>query len=100
MQAIIDEQGRVEIPRVLRDRLHLTPGAVVDLEPVDNGFTVTPVVNSRAGLQVGAATLVREGSLLVICGLGPVSLDDVNGAIDAGRNERLSQITNDTIEPQ
>jgi bifunctional DNA-binding transcriptional regulator/antitoxin component of YhaV-PrlF toxin-antitoxin module len=99
MQATIDEQGRVEIPRALRDRLRLTPGAVVDFEPVESGFTVTPVANG-GNLQVGAATLLREGSLLVLGGLGPVTLDEVNQAIDAGRNERLSHITDQGIDPQ
>jgi predicted DNA-binding antitoxin AbrB/MazE fold protein len=46
------------------------------------------------------ATLLREGSLLVLAGSMPVSVDDVNGTIDAGRSERLNQIVGEDIEPR
>jgi AbrB family looped-hinge helix DNA binding protein len=99
MQAVIDDQGRVEIPRALRDRLHLTPGVLVDLEPVENGLNLTPVANSADRLS-GAPKLMREGSLLVLCGSAPLNLEDVNRAIDVGRSERLGHITGEDIESQ
>jgi hypothetical protein len=99
MQTTIDDQGKIEIPRTLRDRLHLVPGAVVDLEPAGGGFNVTPALNG-AGPDASAVKLLREGTLLVLGGREPASLDDVNRALDAGRSERLYRIVDDNIETQ
>jgi hypothetical protein len=97
MQAIIDENGRIEIPVAWRDRLRLIPGAVVDLQPAANGLTVTPATNS-ADSQGGTAKISREGSLAVLTGDGPVSLDDVNCALEIGRGELLNRLAVEDTE--
>lgn len=99
MRTVIDEQGRVEIPGVLRDRLHLTPGVVVDVEPNENGLSVTPVENAP-NLPVNTPTLLREGSHLVIRGSESLSLEEANRALEAGRDERINQIMGGKIESQ
>ena len=83
----------------MRDRLHLTPGVFVDLEPMEDGLNLTPVAVNADRLP-GAPKLMREGSLLVVCGPAPLNLEDVNRAIDIGRTERLGHITGEDIDPQ
>ena len=87
----------MEIPRELRDRLHLTPGALVDLQPGENGFSVTPVSNGAVFVPA-TTTLVREGSLLVFGGSAPLSLEDVNRAIGADRIERSLGVANEGVD--
>ncbi|HEY8749518.1 MAG TPA: AbrB/MazE/SpoVT family DNA-binding domain-containing protein [Tepidisphaeraceae bacterium] len=65
MQAILDDQGRVEIPRELRERLHLTPGDVVDLTVVDSTLSLAPV-SLGGNSHHRDAKLVRDGTLLLL----------------------------------
>jgi len=99
MQAIIDDQGRVEIPRELRDRLHLTPGDVVDLKLTDNGLNVTPAANG-ADTHRGKAKLLRDGTLLLLAGSEPLTLDDAIRALESSRAERIRSSDDESIEPQ
>jgi AbrB family looped-hinge helix DNA binding protein len=86
MQAVIDEQGRVEIPFELREKLHLVAGTVVNLEAVDDRLEISPNWTARD------VKLVREGSMLVISTADPISVEDVNRALEMGRQERMNRI--------
>ncbi len=40
---IIDEAGRVMLPKLLRDELHLEPGDAIDIESAGEQITLRPV---------------------------------------------------------
>jgi AbrB family looped-hinge helix DNA binding protein len=42
MQAIVDQVGRVVIPKALRDRLGLSAGSVVDVSLYGDGLHIAP----------------------------------------------------------
>jgi AbrB family looped-hinge helix DNA binding protein len=99
MQATIDEQGRVQIPRELRDRLHLSPGDRVDLTLNDNALNLTPISTGAASTQRDVK-LVHDGTLVLLAGSAPLTLDDANRALEAGRDERLLRIAAESTESQ
>jgi AbrB family looped-hinge helix DNA binding protein len=76
MRAAIDKAGRLVIPKVLRDRLGLTPG-VVDVVADGAALRVEPIP---------AEHLVERGHRLVVPSSG-TSLDDekVRALRDAGQ---------------
>lgn len=57
MKVSIDNRGRVPIPRELRDRLHLKPGELLNLEVDDKSIKIRP---ERRGTR-----LIKQGWLLV-----------------------------------
>jgi AbrB family looped-hinge helix DNA binding protein len=88
MQAVIDEQGRVTIPLELREKLHLIAGALVNVEAVKDRLEISPI-SHETGWSARDVKLVREGSVLVISTADPISVEDVNRALEMGRQERM-----------
>lgn len=77
MEVTVDEVGRIVVPKVLRDRLRLTPGTKVDVSEYGDGLHITPV--SRT------ARLVERNGRLVAVAETPITDDDVVALVDAGR---------------
>jgi AbrB family looped-hinge helix DNA binding protein len=77
MEAIIDQAGRVVLPKPIRDALGLLPGTKVDISPYGSGAQILPAGRT--------ARLVEEEGVLVAVGETPVDDDVVFALIDAGR---------------
>lgn len=77
MEAIVDQVGRIVLPKRLRDQLGLVPGSSVDVSLYGDGLHVAP--GGRT------AQLQRRGGRLVAVAATPVSDDDVLGLIDSIR---------------
>ena len=77
MDAVIDQGGRVVLPKPLRDALGLLPGTKVDITPYGAGLQIVPAGRT--------ARLVEEDGVLVAAGDTPVDDDVVFALIDAGR---------------
>ena len=77
MEAIVDQAGRIVLPKFIRDALGLLPGTTVDISPYGAGVQVVPAGRT--------ARIVEEGDVLVSAGDTPVSDDILFGLIDAGR---------------
>jgi AbrB family looped-hinge helix DNA binding protein len=77
MEAIIDQAGRVVLPKPIRDALGLLPGTKVDISPYGAGAQILPAGRT--------ARLIEENGFLVAAGETPVDDDVVFALIDAGR---------------
>jgi AbrB family looped-hinge helix DNA binding protein len=77
MEAIIDQAGRVVLPKPIRDALGLLPGTRVDISPYGAGAQILPAGRT--------ARLVEEDGVLVAAGETQVDDDVVFALIDAGR---------------
>lgn len=77
MEAIVDQAGRIVLPKAIRDALGLLPGTKVDISPYGVGVQVVP--SGRT------ARLVEEDGVLVAAGETPVDDDILFGLIDAVR---------------
>ena len=77
VEAVVDQAGRVVLPKPLRDALGLLPGTKVDISPYGAGAQIVPAGRT--------ARLVDEGGVLVAAGETPVDDDVVFALIDAGR---------------
>lgn len=77
MEAVIDQAGRVVVPKPIRDALGLLPGTRVDISPYGAGAQLVPAGRT--------ARLVEEDGVLVAEGETPVDDDVVFALIDAGR---------------
>ncbi|HVA61829.1 MAG TPA: AbrB/MazE/SpoVT family DNA-binding domain-containing protein [Mycobacteriales bacterium] len=77
MEAIIDNAGRVVVPKPIRDALGLLPGTKVDISPYGAGAQLVPAGRT--------ASLVEENGQLVAAGETPVDDDTMFALIDAGR---------------
>jgi AbrB family looped-hinge helix DNA binding protein len=77
MEAVIDQAGRIVLPKYIRDALGLLPGTKVDISPYGAGVQVLPAGRT--------ARLVEEDGVLVSAGETPVDDDILFGLIDAGR---------------
>jgi AbrB family looped-hinge helix DNA binding protein len=77
MEAVIDQAGRVVVPKPLRDALGLLPGTRVDISPYGAGVQLVPAGRT--------ARLVEEDGVLVAAGETPVDDDVIFALIDAGR---------------
>lgn len=77
MEAIIDNAGRVVVPKPFRDALGLLPGTKVDISPYGAGVQVVPAGRT--------ARLVDEGGQLVADAETLIDDDIVFALIDAGR---------------
>jgi AbrB family looped-hinge helix DNA binding protein len=77
MKAMIDQTGRVLIPKALRSSLGLAPGSEVDISAYGSGVQITP--GGRT------AHLVREEDRLVIAAETVVDDEIMFALIDAGR---------------
>jgi AbrB family looped-hinge helix DNA binding protein len=77
MEAVVDQAGRIVLPKYIRDALGLLPGTKVDISPYGAGVQVVPAGRT--------ARLVEEDGVLVSAGDTPVDDDVLFGLIDAGR---------------
>jgi AbrB family looped-hinge helix DNA binding protein len=77
MEVTVDEVGRIVVPKVLRDRLRLTPGTKVDVSEYGDGLHITPVSRTTR--------LVERNGQLVAVAETPITDDDVVALVDAGR---------------
>ena len=77
MEAVIDQAGRIVLPKPIRDALGLLPGTRVDISPYGAGAQIV-----RAGRT---ARLIEEDGVLVAAGETPVDDDVLFALIDAGR---------------
>jgi AbrB family looped-hinge helix DNA binding protein len=77
MDAVVDQAGRVVLPKSIRDALGLLPGTKVDISPYGAGVQIVPTGRT--------ARLVEEDGALVSAGDTPVDDDVLFGLIDAGR---------------
>jgi AbrB family looped-hinge helix DNA binding protein len=77
MEAVIDQAGRVVLPKPIRDALGLLPGTKVDITPYGAGAHLVPAGRT--------ARLVEEDGVLVAAGETPVDDDVLFALIDAGR---------------
>jgi AbrB family looped-hinge helix DNA binding protein len=77
MEAVIDQAGRVVLPKPIRDALGLLPGTKVDITPYGAGAQLVPAGRT--------ARLVEEDGVLVAEGHTRVDDDTVFALIDAGR---------------
>ena len=77
MEAVIDQAGRIVLPKPIRDALGLLPGTRVDISAYGAGAQILPAGRT--------ARLVEEDGVLVAAGETPVDDDVVLALIDAGR---------------
>lgn len=77
MEAVIDNAGRIVVPKPIRDALGLLPGTTVDISPYGSGVQIVPAGRT--------ARLVEADGLLVAAGETPIDDDVVFALIDAGR---------------
>ena len=85
--ATIDNEGRMKIPRKVKERLNLQPGSKVSLV-IEDG--VTTLATAEAPL---AKLVMKDGVLMVdFPQNAPISDDDVISAIKADRNDREDRI--------
>jgi AbrB family looped-hinge helix DNA binding protein len=77
MQVVIDQAGRIVLPKPIRDALGLLPGTTVDITPYGAGAQLLPAGRT--------ARLVEEGGVLVAEAETRVDDDVVFALIDAGR---------------
>ena len=77
MRTTIDGAGRLVVPKVLRDRLGLTPGSTVDLSPYGAGLQMIPV-GRTARVRTVRGTTVAESTTVI-------TDDDVFAILDNDR---------------
>jgi AbrB family looped-hinge helix DNA binding protein len=77
MEAVIDQAGRIVLPKAIRDALGLLPGTKVDISQYGAGAQILPAGRT--------ARLIEENGVLVAAGETPVDDDIVFALIDAGR---------------
>src|SRR6202000_288844 len=63
MAAVVDQAGRIVLPKFIRDALGLLPGTKVDISPYGAGVQVVPAGRT--------ARLIEEGGVLVSAGETP-----------------------------
>jgi AbrB family looped-hinge helix DNA binding protein len=72
MKATIDQGGRVVVPKDVRERLGLTPGAEVELSEVDGRLEISPIPT-------------------------PMHLEEINGQLVAVAEVELPTLTSDEV---
>jgi AbrB family looped-hinge helix DNA binding protein len=77
MEAVIDQAGRIVLPKPIRDALGLLPGTRVDISAYGAGAQILPAGRT--------ARLVEEDGVLVAAGETPVDDEVVMALIDANR---------------
>ncbi len=77
VEAVIDQAGRIVLPKPIRDALGLLPGTRVDISAYGAGAQLVPAGRT--------ARLIEEDGVLVAAGETPVDDDVIFALIDAGR---------------
>jgi AbrB family looped-hinge helix DNA binding protein len=79
MRVAIDKLGRIVVPKPIRERYHLYPGAELELESKADGIQLSPITPKGA--------LVRKHGVLVHHGTDVIDFD-IAGFINAERDIR------------
>ena len=66
MRTTIDAGGRVVIPKAIRERLGLAPGAGVEVVEADGRVEITPAVAPIEVVEVGGRLVARGDGLPVL----------------------------------
>ena len=77
MQVIVDQVGRIVVPKVLRDRLGLAAGSIIDVSLYGDGLHIAP--GGRT------ARLERRDGVLVAVSETLISDEDVADLVDSIR---------------
>jgi AbrB family looped-hinge helix DNA binding protein len=77
---IIDEAGRVMLPKPLRDELHLEPGDAIDIESAGEQITLRPVREE--------SIMRKEQGIPVFYTGEPISVSTTNEILEQIREER------------
>lgn len=80
MKTILDRFGRVVVPKDIRDRLGLKPGAELEIDEKGNEVVLKPVEHEPS-LMVKEGVLVYSGA----------PTGDIRGAVKTHREERLKK---------
>ncbi len=80
MKTTLDRFGRVVVPKDIRDRLGLLPGAEIEIDEKGNEVVLKPVEHEPP-LMVKEGVLVYSGK----------ATGDIRGAVRAHREERLKK---------
>jgi AbrB family looped-hinge helix DNA binding protein len=83
MSITVDSSGRIVLPKPLRDRLRLRPGAELEISEQADGILLRPVPQK--------ASLVRQGRFLLHAGTPAGEFDPVR-AIDDDREDRMRHL--------
>lgn len=81
LHATVSSKGQVTLPKAIRDQLGLVEGTRLDFDVVDGAIRVRPV--SKTALDIFGA-LHRPG-------MEPVSVQEMQEAIEAEANARFTQ---------
>ena len=81
METVVDEFGRITLPRRVREDLHLAPGAVLSIEEQAGGIFLKP-------LEEEPPLIVKEG-VLVFAGELEGNPDE---AIEQDRADRIHRL--------
>ena len=79
MRTTIDAGGRVVIPKRMRDRLGLRPGAEVEVDEADGRIEISPTVSPIEVVEVDGRLMARGEGLPVLTD------DDVRETIERTR---------------
>ena len=82
MEVTLDRFGRVVLPKSLRDDLDLEAGAVLEIEEVNDGILLKPILDKPH--------LVERDGVLVFLGR---SSGDVTNAVEKLRDTRLRALS-------
>lgn len=66
MRTTIDAGGRVVLPKPIRERLGLGPGAEVEVVEVDGRVEITPALTPMEVVEVGGRLVARADGLPVL----------------------------------
>lgn len=80
MNSLVTSKGQVTIPKELRDRFGIKPGALVDFTPTDSGIRLRKVVDRRQRSKV-LGCLKEELKGHTVAGL----LNDLRGPVELPR---------------
>ena len=81
MRLAVDKAGRIVIPKAIRDRLHLVPGAELEAEIEEGRLVATPVGGPEVVLVEVDGRLVADTTRPTL----PMTQDDLLRLIDEER---------------
>ena len=84
MNVTLDKMSRLVIPKAVRDRFALKPGAELELTLEPDGIRLRPLIPS--------SPLTEENGILVCSSEVPPSVWDIGAFIDEQRNQRSVEI--------
>lgn len=82
MATLVTTKGQVTIPKKLRDRYGIKPGARIDFVASPDGIQLRKVVKKEAGAVLGCLRRELAGKIV------PDLLDDLRGEVDLPQKRR------------